>query len=179
MAKVATVSSATFNAVVPSDFRRVTAPLSNATFVAFRNPEGLNPDGVVWEKADGVWRCVAWDGDDYAPSDVDDMEMDLEIVSAVDDGVKEFYFGSECSREEFFSYVFGHGAESDGAYGSDYSYPPHMEAPASMLAKDNWHYYAFTLDPERVEEQEAELHEALARADEYVHREMYGHSYRA
>ena len=48
-----------------------------------------------------------------------------------------------------------------------------------MFAKDGWHYYAFTLDPEQVEKQERELREALASADEYVHREMYGSSYRA
>lgn len=170
------VVKSVFKAVVSSDFQSVTAPLSNATFVAFRNPSGMNPDGVVWERVDSHWHCVAWDGDDYAPSDVEDMEM--ELVDAVSDGVTNFFFGSGCSREEFFEYVFGHESESDGAFGSDYDYPPHMEAPESMYAKDNWHYYAFTLNPERVEEQEAELREALVRADESVHVEMYGHSYR-
>ena len=170
MAKVAT-----FSAVVSHDFRSVTAPLATATFVAFRNPDGVNPDGVVWECVDSHWRCVAWDGDDYAPGDVDDMEM--ELVDAVADGVGNFYFGSDCSREECFTYLFGHEPESDGAYGP--YYPAHMEAPASMFAKDNWHYYAFTLNPERVEEQEAELRGALERLDERTHEEMYGHSYRA
>lgn len=172
MAKVAT-----FNAVVSSDFRSVTAPLANATFVAFRDPDGVNPDGVVWEHVGSHWECVAWDGDSYGPSDVDDME--LELLTAVADGVVNFYFGSDCSRGEFFNYVFGHEAETDGAHGSDYDYPPHMEEPASMFAKDNWHYYEFTLDPEKVEEQERELREALDRLDEVVHEEMYGHSYRA
>ena len=171
MAKVAT-----FSAVVSPAVRSVTAPLATATFVAFRNPDGVNPDGVVWECVDSHWRCVAWDGDDYAPGDVDDMEM--ELVDAVDNGVGNFYFGSGCSREEFFSYLFGHDAESDGAMGSD-DYPPHMEAPVSMYASDGWHYYAFTLDPLKVEEQEKELREALERLDESVHMEMYGHSYRA
>lgn len=173
---MAKVSNATFTAVVSSEFGSVTAPLSNATFVAFRDPEGVNPDGVVWERVGDHWECVAWDGDSYGPSDVDDME--LELVTAVADGVGSFYFGSDCSREEFFNYLFGHEAESDGAYGSDYDYPPHMEAPASMFAKDNWHYYAFTLDPEQVEAQERELREALDDLDEAVHVEMYGHSYR-
>ena len=175
---MAKVSNAVFNAVVSSDFRSVTAPLAGATFVAFRNPEGLNPDGVVWEHDvdSGNWRCVAWDGDSH-PHDVEDME--LELVDAVADGVRNFYFGSNCSREEFFSYLFGHDAESDGAFGSDYDYPPHMEAPASMFARDGWHYYSFTLDPEKVEAQERELREALAELDEHVHVEMYGHSYRA
>ena len=172
MAKVAT-----FSAVVSREFGSVTAPLSKATFVAFRNPEGLNPDGVVWEKVDGSWKCVAWDGDSYAPSDVDDME--LELMDAVADGVTSFYFGSDCSREEMFTYLFGHEAESDGAFGSEYDYPPHMEAPASMYALDGWHFYDFTLDPKRVAEQERELREALDRLDEHVHEEMYGHSYRA
>ena len=168
---------ASFNAVYSNDFRSVTAPLSAATFVAFRNPDGVSPDGVVWERVDSGWHCVAWDGDDYAPSDVEDMEM--ELVDAVSDGVTNFYFGSDCSREEFFGYVFGHEPESDGDYGTDYDYPPHMEAPASMYAKDNWHFYAFTLDPKRVEEQEAELHEALERLNERTHEGLYGHSYRA
>ena len=171
MAKVAT-----FNAVVSSNFRSVTAPLADATFVAFRDPEGVNPDGVVWEKVDSHWECVAWDGESYGPSDCDDME--LELVTAVADGVGEFFFGSNCSREEFFSYVFGHEAESDGAFGSDYDYPPHMEAPASMFARDGWHFYEFTLDPEQVEAQERELREALDSLDEHVHEEMYGSSYR-
>ena len=35
------------------------------------------------------------------------------------------------------------------------------------------------LDSKRVEEQEREFREALVSADEYVHREMYGSSYRA
>ena len=169
-------SNAVFSAVVSSDFRSVTAPLAGATFVAFRNPEGLNPDGVVWERVDSHWECVAWDGDSH-PLNVEDME--LELVDAVADGVGNFYFGSGCSREEFFSYVFGHEEESDGAYGPDCEYQPHMEEPASMYARDGWHYYAFTLDPHKVEEQERELREALVSADEYVHREMYGHSYRA
>ena len=173
---MAKVSNAVFRSVVSSDFRSVTAPLANATFVAFRDPDGVNPDGVVWERVDSHWECVAWDGDSYGPSDVDDME--LELLDAVSDGVNNFYFGSGCSREEFFNYVFGHGEESDGAYGPDYDYPPHMEEPTSMFAKDNWHYYNFTLDPKRVEEQERELHEALERLDESVHVEMYGHSYK-
>ena len=168
------MAKATFTAVVSRDFRSVTASLSDATFVAFRNPSGLNPEGVVWEKSNDSWKCVAWDGDD-APGDVDDME--LELADAVDDGVTNFYFGSDCSREEMFSYLFGHEAESDGD-GSD-DYPPHMEAPDTMFASDNWHYYAFTLNHERVEDQERELHEALTRADEYVHVELYGSSYRA
>ena len=170
-------SSAVFSAVVSREFGSVTAPLANATFVAFRNPEGLNPDGVVWQLLDGVWHCVAWDGEDYAPGDVEDME--LELVDAVADGVTNFYFGSECSREEFFEYVFGHEPESDVAFGPDFDYPPHMEAPESMYALDGWHFYSFTLDPEKVEAQEHELREALERLDESVHVEMYGHSYKA
>ena len=171
------MAKAVFSAVSSRNFKSVTAPLSNATFVAFRDPEGVNPDGVVWEKVDSHWECVAWDGESYGPSDVDDME--LEVMTAVADGVGNFFFGSGCSREEFFNYLFGHEAETDGAFGSDYDYPPHMEEPASMFARDNWHYYAFTLDPEQVEKQEQELREALDRLDEVVHEEMYGHSYRA
>ena len=173
---MAKVSNAVFTAVVSHDFGSVTAPLADATFVAFRDPDGVNPDGVVWEHVDSHWECVAWDGDSYGPSDVDDME--LELLTAVADGVVNFFFGSGCSREEFFEYVFGHEAETDGAFGPDYDYPPHMEEPASMFAKDNWHYYNFTLDPKKVEEQERELREALDRLDEAVHMEMYGHSYR-
>ena len=173
---VSNAVSATFTGVVSGDFKRVTAPLANATFVAFRDPDGVNPDGVVWEREGDHWSCVAWDGDSYGPSDCDDME--LELVTAVADGVREFFFGSDCSREEFFSYVFGHEEESDGAYGPDYDYPSHMEAPASMFARDGYHYYDFTLDPEQVERQELELREALDRADEYVHMEMYGSSYK-
>ena len=173
---MAKVSNAVFTAVVSRDFRSVTAPLSNATFVAFRDPDGVNPDGVVWEKVDSHWECVAWDGEGYGPSDVDDME--LEVMTAVADGVVNFFFGSGCSRDEFFGYVFGHEAETDGAFGPDYDYPPHMEAPASMFAKDGYHYYDFTLDPEQVGKQEKELREALDNLNEYVHEEMYGSSYR-
>ena len=171
-------TGATFKAVVSNDFRSVTAPLASAAFVAFRNPEGVYPDGVVWEKVDSEWHCVAWDGDSYGPSDVDEDGMELELLTACADGVVNFFFGSDCSREEFFSYLFGHEAETDGAFGSDYDYPAHMAEPASMFAKDNWHYYAFTLDPEKVEEQERELHEALDQLNEHVHEEMYGSSYR-
>lgn len=171
MAKVAT-----FSAVVSRNFERVTAPLTDAMFVAFRDPDGVNPDGVVWERVGDHWECVAWDGEGYGPSDVDDME--LEVMTAVADGVNEFYFGSGCSREGFFEYVFGHAPESDGVFGDAYDYPPHMAAPASMFAKDNWHYYAFTLDPKRVDEQERELREALDDLNEAVHVEMYGSSYK-
>ncbi len=175
MAKVSTV--ATFKAVVSNDFRSVTAPLASATFVAFRDPEGVYSDGVVWERTEsGEWACVAWDGDSYGPSDCDDME--LELLTAVADGVVNFFFGSGCSREEFFSYLFSHEPESDGAFGDDYDYPPHMEAPASMFARDGWHYYDFTLDPKKVEEQERELREALDQLNEHVHEEMYGSSYK-
>ena len=170
-------TTATFTGVVSRDYRSVTAPLADATFVAFRNPEGVYPDGVAWERVGDHWSCVAWDGESYGPSDCDDME--LELVTAVADGVTNFYFGSNCSREGFFEYVFGHAPESDGAFGSDYDYPPHMEAPASMFARDGWHFYDFTLDPEQVEAQEQELREALDDLDEAVHMEMYGHSYKA
>ena len=179
MAKVSTsnaTSNAVFTGVVSRDFKRVTEPLANATFVAFRDPDGVYSDGVVWEREGDHWSCVAWDGDSYGPSDVDDME--LELVTAVADGVGEFYFGSGCSRQEFFEYVFGHAPESDGAFGDDYDYPAHMSEPVSMFARDGWHYYNFTLDPEQVERQERELHDALDRLDEAVHVEMYGHSYR-
>lgn len=176
MAMKTNATGATFKAVISGDFRSVTAPLADATFVAFRDPDGVYPDGVVWERVDSKWHCVAWDGESYGPSDCDDME--LELVTAVADGVGEFFFGSGCSREEFFEYLFGHAPESDGAFGPDYDYPPHMEAPASMFAKDGWHFYNFTLDPEEVERQERELHDALDRLDEAVHVEMYGHSYR-
>ena len=179
MAKVSTStvsSTAVFTGVVSGDFKRVTAPLANATFVAFRDPEGVNPDGVVWEREGDHWTCVAWDGDSYGPSDCDDME--LELVTAVADGGGEFFFGSNCSRAEFFEYVFGHAPESDGAFGDDYDYPAHMEAPASMFARDNWHFYDFTLDPEKVEEQERELRDELDKLNEHVHEEMYGSSYR-
>ena len=176
MAMKTNATGATFKAVVSRDFRSVTAPLANATFVAFRDPDGVNPDGVVWEREGDHWTCVAWDGDSYGPSDVDDME--LELLTAVADGVNNFYFGSDCSREEFFNYLFGHEAESDGAFGDDYDYPPHMAEPASMFAKDNWHYYAFTLDPKQVEAQERELREALDDLNEAVHMEMYGSSYK-
>ena len=173
---MAKVSNAVFTAVVSRDFRSVTAPLANATFVAFRDPDGVNPDGVVWERVGDHWECVAWDGDSYGPSDVDDME--LELMTAVADGVGEFFFGSGCSREGFFEYVFGHTPESDGAFGPDYDYPSHMEAPVSMFARDNWHYYAFTLNPEQVEKQERELREELDKLNEHVHEEMYGSSYK-
>ena len=173
---MAKVSNAVFTSVVSRDFGSVTAPLANATFVAFRNPDGVNPDGVVWEKVDSQWTCVAWDGDSYGPSDVDDME--LELLTAVADGVGEFFFGSDCSREEMFTYLFGHEAEADGAYGPDYDYPAHMEEPASMFARDGYHFYDFTLDPEKVEAQEQELREALDRLNEHVHEEMYGSSYK-
>ena len=175
MAMKTNATGATFKAVVSGNFGSVTAPLADATFVAFRDPDGVYSDGVVWEREGDHWSCVAWDGDSYGPSDVDDME--LELVTAVADGVGEFFFGSGCSREEFFSYLFGHEAESDGAFGPDYDYPAHMAEPASMFAKDNWHYYAFTLDPKKVEEQERELREALDALNEHVHEEMYGHSY--
>ena len=171
-----TATTAVFTAVVSRDFKRVTAPLANATFVAFRNPDGVYSDGVVWEREGDHWSCVAWDGESYGPSDCDDME--LELVTAVADGVGNFFFGSNCSRQEFFEYVFGHAPESDGAFGDDYDYPAHMEAPASMFARDNWHYYAFTLDPEQVEAQERELREALDQLNETVHEEMYGSSYK-
>ena len=180
MAKVSTsnaTSNAVFTGVVSRDFKRVTAPLANATFVAFRNPEGVYPDGVAWERVDSKWHCVAWDGESYGPSDVDEGDMELELLTACADGVGNFFFGSGCSRDEFFSYVFGHEPETDGAFGDDYDYPAHMAEPASMFAKDNWHYYAFTLDPKKVEEQERELREALDALNEHVHEEMYGHSY--
>ena len=183
MAKVSNATSnatsnAVFTGVVSRDFGHVTAPLANATFVAFRNPEGVYPDGVAWERVDSKWHCVAWDGEGYGPSDVDEDDMELELMTACADGVGNFFFGSGCSREEFFEYVFGHEAETDGAFGSEYDYPPHMEAPVSMFAKDGWHYYDFTLDPKQVEAQERELREALDDLNEAVHVEMYGSSYK-
>lgn len=178
------MAKAVFKAVVSHDTQSVTAPLSNATFVAFSNVSGVYPDVLVWERTDSGWTPIAWvdspDSSDEVSSD------DLELELATRDG-GSVLLGSDCNRQEFYEYVFGTDAFADSAFAesdseelgfeSDAWFPAQFEAPDYLMSDDGYLVeYHEGLD---WEQSEAEVRKDLDALNEHVRMEMYGHSYMA
>lgn len=154
-------------------------------FVAFNNVSGVYPDVLVWERTEsGEWTPIAWRSSSSFAGEISSDDLELEILTREDGAV---LLGENCTRQQFYEYVFGSDAFKDSAFTesdpselgfeSDIWFPANFEAPDSLMSDHEFLVeYHSGLD---WEESEAEVRKDLDALDEYVHEEMYGHSYRA
>ena len=174
------MAKATFTAV---SSREVSVEASK--FVAFSNASGVYPDVLVWERdEESGWTPVAWvDSPDFA-GEVSDEDLEMEVVTRDGGAV---LLGSDCTRQEFYEYVFGSDAFADSAFAesdpqelgfeSDVWFPAQFEAP-NYLKSDNGFLVEYH-DGLNWEESESEVRKDLDSLNEHTHVEMYGHSYKA
>lgn len=158
---------------------------NSVKFVAFNNVSGLYPDVLVWERTDAnSWTPVAWRSDSAFAGDVFSEDLELELLTREDGAV---LLGENCTRQQFYEYVFGSDAfaesefkdsdPEDLGFESDVWFPANFEAPDSLMSDHDYLVkYHEGLD---WSEAEAEVRKDLDNLNEYVHMEMYGHSYRA
>ena len=157
--------------------------LTGVKFVAFSDVAGVYPDVLVWERGEsGEWTPVAWRSSSSFAGEISDSDLELEILTRDDGAV---LLGSDCTRQEFYEYVFGTDAFAESAFAdsdpeelgfeSDVWFPAQFEAPDSLMSDHDFLVeYHEGLD---WEEAEAEIRKDLDALNEYTHEEMYGHSY--
>ena len=155
-----------------------------AKFVAFSNTSGVYPDVLVWERTDsGEWSPVVWRSSSAFAGEISDSDLELEVLTREDGAV---LLGSDCTRQQFYEYVFGTDSFKDSAFkdsdpeelgfDSDVWFPAQFEAPDSLMSDNDFLVeYHEGLDWEQAE---SEIRKDLDQLDEAVHMEMYGHSYR-
>ena len=153
-------------------------------FVAFTNTSGVYPDVLVWERTDSGWDPVAWRSSPDSDGEVSSEDLELEVATR-DSGV--VLLGAECTRQQFFAFVFGSDAFSESEFAdseaedlgfeSDVWYPAQFEEPDFL--KSNNDYLVAYHEGLNWSEAEDEVRKDLERLDEHTHEEMYGHSYRA
>lgn len=153
-----------------------------AKFVAFSNTSGVYPEVLVWERTDSdSWTPIAWRSSSSFAGEISSDDLELELLTREDGAV---LLGSDCTRQEFYEYVFGTDAFKDSAFTnpeelgfeSDVWFPAQFEEPDSLMS-DNGYLVEYH-EGLNWEEAEAEVRKDLDALDEYVHMEMYGHSYR-
>ena len=158
--------------------------VSNVKFVAFTNASGVYPDVLIWERTESdSWTPVAWRSSSSFAGEISTSDLELEILTREGGAV---LLGSDCTRQEFYEFVFGSDAFSESAFTdsdpetlgfeSDVWFPAQFEAPDSLMSDNDYLVeYHEGLD---WSEAEAEIRKDLDALDEAVHEEMYGHSYR-
>ena len=158
--------------------------VENAKFVAFSNVSGVYPDVLVWESTDsGEWTPIAWVD---SPDSADEISSeDLELEVATRDGEGAVLLGSDCTRQQFYEFVFGTDSFAESAFAdsevegfeSDVWYPAQMQEP-DYLMSDNGALveYHEGLDWSKAE---GEVRKDLDKQNEHTRVEMYGHSYKA
>ena len=173
------MAKATFTAV---SSREVSVEASK--FVAFTNVSGVYPDVLVWERTDSGWAPVAWvDSPDFT-GEVSDENLEMEVATR-DSGV--VLLGEDCTRQEFYEYVFGSDAFADSAcaesdpqelgFVSDVWFPTQFEEPGYLMCDSGYLVeYHEGLDWEKAE---SEVRKDLDALNEHTRVEMYGHSDRA
>ena len=155
--------------------------VSGVKFVAFSNVAGVYPDVLVWEHTESGWAPVAWRS---SPDSADEVSSDdLEMEAETRDG-GAVLLGEDCTRQQFFAFVFGTDAFADSefteseelGFESDVWYPAQFEAPGYLMSDDGYLVeYHESLD---WSEAEAEVRKDLDSLDEHTHEEMYGSSYK-
>ena len=157
--------------------------INSVKFVAFSNTSGVYPDVLVWERTDsGAWTPIAWRSSSSFAGEISSDDLELEILTREGWAV---LLGADCTRQQFYEYVFGSDAFKDSAFAdsnpedlgfeSDVWFPANFDAPDSLMSDHNYLVeYHEGLD---WEESEAEIRKDLDALNEHVHVEMYGHSY--
>ena len=158
---------------------------SDVKFVAFSNTSGVYPDVLVWEHTDsGEWTPVAWRSSSSFAGEISSDDLGLELLTREDGAV---LLGSDCTRQQFYEVAFGSDAFADSAFAdsdpeelgfdSCIWFPAQFEEPAYLMSDSDYLVeYHEGLDWSEAED---EIRKDLDNLDEYVHEEMYGHSYRA
>ena len=170
---------ANFTAVVS----REVSVSDSVKFVAFTNVSGLYPDVLVWERTDSGWAPVAWRSSPDSADEVSSEDLALEVETRECSAV---LLGSDCTRQQFFSFVFGTDAFSDSAFAesnpeelgfdSDVWYPAQMQEPGFL--KSNSGYLVEYHEGLNWDEAENKVRKDLDKQNEHVHEEMYGSSYK-
>ena len=157
--------------------------VSNVKFVAFSNTSGVYPEVLVWERTDsGEWTPVVWRSDSAYAGKISSADLELEILTRDSGAV---LLGEDCTRQQFYEYVFGSDAFKDSAFAdsdpedlgfeSDVWFPAQLDVPDSLMSDHDFLVeYHEGLD---WEQEETEIRKDLDALNEYVHEEMYGHSY--
>ena len=157
--------------------------VEDAKFVAFSDVSGVYPDVLIWERGESGWTPVAWVSNSSFAGEISDDDLELEVLTREDGAV---LLGSDCTRQQFYEYVFGTDAFAESAFaGCDPEelgfdscvwFPANFEAPDSLMS-DNGYLVEYR-EGLNWSEAEDEIRKDLDDLDEYVHEEMYGHSYR-
>ena len=157
--------------------------LSDVKFVAFSNTSGVYPDVLVWERTESGWTPVAWRSSSSFAGEISDDDLELEVLTREDGAV---LLGSDCTRQQFYEYVFGTDAFAESAFtgsdpeelgfDSDVWFPANFEAPDSLMS-DNGYLVEYR-EGLNWTESENEIRKDLDDLNEHVHMEMYGSSYR-
>lgn len=153
-------------------------------FVAFTNVSGLYPDVLVWERTDSGWAPVAWRSSPDSSYEVSSDDLELEVATRDGGAV---LLGSDCTRRQFYEYVFGTDAFADSSFTesdadglgfeSDSWFPANFETPGFLMSDHGYLVeYHEDLDWSKAE---SEVRKDLNALDEHTRVEMYGHSYRA
>lgn len=156
--------------------------LSGVQFVAFSNTSGVYPEVLVWEHTESGWTPVAWRSSSSFAGETSDSDLELEVMTREDGFV---LLGSDCTRQQFYEFVFGTDAFAESAFAdsdpeelgfdSCVWFEAQLEAPAALMSNNDYLVeYHESLD---WAESEDEIRKDLDRLNEYVHEEMYGHSY--
>ena len=157
--------------------------VEDAKFVAFSDVSGVYPDVLIWERGESGWTPVAWSSSSSFAGEISSDELELELLTREDGAV---LLGSDCTRQEFYEYVFGSDAFKDSAFAesdpealgfeSDVWFPAQLAVPESLMSDHD--YLVEYHEGLNWTESENEIRKDLDDLNEYVHEEMYGHSYR-
>ena len=151
-------------------------------FVAFVNASGVYPDVLVWEHTESGWTPVAWRSSPDSDGEVSSDDLEMEVATRDSGSVM---LGEDCTRQEFYEYVFGTDSFSESAFAdsevdgfeSDVWFPAQFEAPGYLVSDSGYLVeYHESLDWEKAE---SEVRKDLDSLDEHTREELYGHSYRA
>jgi len=154
-----------------------------AKFVAFTSTSGVYPDVLVWERTESGWTPISWVDSPDSAEEISSEELELEIATRDSGSV---LLGEDCTRQQFYEFVFGSDAFEDSAFEesdseelgfeSDVWFPAQMQEP-DYLESDNGLLVEYHEDLDWAKAED-EVRKDLDKQNEYVHKEMYGHSYR-
>ena len=153
-------------------------------FVAFTNVSGVYPDVLVWEHTESGWTPIAWRSSPDDAGEISNEDLEMEIATREGGAV---LLGADCTRQQFFSFVFGSDSFADSAFAdsesaelgfdSDVWYPAQFEAPDYLMSDRNYLVeYHEGLNWEAAED---EVRKDLDSLNEHTHEELYGSSYKA
>lgn len=167
--------------VVKTQAREVS--VGDARFVAFSNTSGVYPDVLIWERTDsGEWTPVAWRSSSSWAGEISSDDLELEILTREGGAV---LLGTGCTRQQFYEFTFGSDAfaesefketnPEDLGFESGVWFEAQFEAPDALMSNND--YLVEYHEGLNWSEAESEIRKDLDRLNEYVHEEMYGHSY--